>query len=176
VTNSTGAADQYGFDDLDAAGLVGGLPRPVDWSELSAVERRAELHRLWPWVVELVRLWPVSRDVVPPCWFRHEALIRILSAARDAYLAAYHPTQHSSAPADWMQVWDSTEDRLRRWVSRSGCKSAEHHPDRIQRWVADDDEAARVLAGFEGYVVTDHARRAADELQGAIAEDDDLSA
>jgi hypothetical protein len=169
-----GAPDAHGFTDAEA--LFGGLPRPMDWSDLSAAERRDELHRLWPWVLELVRVWPLSRDVVPPCWFRHEALIRILSAARDAYLAAYHPTQHASAAADWMQVWDATEDRLRRWVSRTGCRSAEHHPDRIQRWVADEDEAASVLAEFEAYVVSDHARRAADELRGAMDGDEGLSA
>jgi hypothetical protein len=157
------------FDDMVSAALGGGeFPRPVDWSTLSAAERRTELRRLWPWVSELVRCWPVSRDVVPPCWYRHESLIRILSALRDAYLTAYHATQAASAAADWMQVWDAAEDRLRRWVSRAGCKSSEHHPDRIQRWVTDPEEAAATVTEFEGFVAADFERRSAEELHDTI--------
>jgi hypothetical protein len=157
-----------GLDEMVSAAMGGDFPHPVDWSALSAVERRDEACRLWPWVVELVRTWPVSRDVVPPCWYRHESLIRILSAARDAYLTAYHSSQAASAAADWMHVWDATEERLRRWVSRSGCKSGEHHPDRIQRWVADRDEAAGAANEFEAFVANDFDRRSAQELREAI--------
>jgi hypothetical protein len=157
------------FTDMVSAALGGGeFPRPVDWSTLSADERRTELRRLRPWVTELVRAWPVSRDVVPPCWYRHESLIWILSALRDAYLTAYHATQAASAAADWMQVWDATEERLRRWVSRSGCKSSEHHPDRIQRWVTDPDEAAAASRGFDAFVEADYGRRSAEELHDTI--------
>jgi len=157
------------FDDMVSAALSGGeFPRPVDWSTLTAAERRTELRRLWPWVTELARTWPVSRDVVPPCWYQHESLIRILSALRDAYLTAFHATQAASAAADWMQVWDATEERLRRWVSRSGCKSSEHHPDRYQRWVADLDETAAAVTAFEIFVNADFERRSAEELDDVI--------
>jgi hypothetical protein len=157
------------FDNMVSAALGGGeFPRPVDWSTLSAAERRTELRRLWPWVIKLVRTWPVSRDVVPPCWYRHESLIRILSALRDAYLTAYHATQAASAAADWMQVWDATEERLRRWVARSGCKSGEHHPDRIQRWVTDRTECAVTAREFEAFVEADFDRRSAEELHDTI--------
>ena len=153
------------FSDIISAALgAGEFPRPVDWSALSAADRQEEMRRLWPWVAELVRTWPVSRDVVPPCWFRHESLIRILSALRDAYLTAYHATQAASAAADWMLVWDATEERLRRWVSRSGCKSGEHHPDRIQRWVVEEVEASATKDAFEAYVAADFERRSAEEL------------
>jgi hypothetical protein len=157
------------FDDIVSAALGGAeFPRPVGWSTLSAAERRTELRRLWPWVSELVRTWPVSRDVVPPCWYRHESLIRILSALRDAYLTAYHATQAASAAADWMQVWDATEERLRRWVARAGCKSSEHHPDRIQRWVTDPTECAVTAREFETFVEADYEQRSADELHETI--------
>jgi hypothetical protein len=157
------------FDDMVSAALGGGeFPRPVNWSTLSAAERRTELRRLWPWVTELVRTWPVSRDVVPPCWYRHESLIRILSALRDAYLTAYHATQAASAAADWMQVWDATEERLRRWSARAGCKSGDHHPDRIQRWVTDRTECAVTAREFEAFVEADFDRRSAEELHDTI--------
>jgi hypothetical protein len=157
------------FTDMVSAALGGDeFPRPVDWSTLTAAERRTELCRLRPWVAELVRIWPVSRDVVPPCWYRHESLIRVLSALRDAYLTAFHATQAASAAADWMQVWDATEERLRRWVSRSGCKSGEHHPDRIQRWVTDPDAATAAAAEFDRFVEDDLGRRSAEELRDAI--------
>jgi hypothetical protein len=170
ATGNVGEDAELGeFDDMISSALgAGEFPRPVDWSTLSAGERRTELRRLWPWVAEHVRTWPVSRDVVPPCWFRHESLIRILSALRDGYLTAYHATQAASAAADWMQVWDATEERLRRWVSRSGCKSSEHHPDRIQRWAADPTEAAVSVREFEAFVKADFEHRSAEELHDAI--------
>jgi hypothetical protein len=151
------------FEEMVSAALGADLPHPVDWSALSAVQRRDELRRLRPWVVELVRVWPVSRDVLPPCWYRHESLIRVLSAARDAYAAAFEPTQVASAAADWMHVWDATEERLRRWVARTGCRS-DHHPDRIQRWVDDADVAAIAAAEFEQFVADDFDRATGDGL------------
>jgi hypothetical protein len=153
------------FEDVLSAALGADIPHPVDWSMLSTGERRDELRRLWPWVIELARTWPVSRDVLPPCWYRHESLIRVLSAARDAYLTAYDPTQAASAAADWMHVWDASEERLRRWVARTGCRS-EHHADRIQRWVSDEDEVA-VAADFERFLADDFERRSADDLRAA---------
>ena len=155
---SDDAGDDDLFEEMVSAALGRDLPRPVDWSTLSAPQRRDELRRLWEWVVELARTWPVSRDVLPPCWYRHESLIRVLSAARDAYLTAFEPTQTASAATDWLHVWDATEERLRRWVARNGCRS-EHHPDRIQRWVADEDVAAVAVAEFERFVADDFERR-----------------
>ena len=156
-----GEGDDSLFEEWVSAALDGDIPHPVDWSALSAAQRQDELQRLWPWVVELTRTWPVSRDVLPPCWYRHESLIRVLSAARDAYLTAFEPTQAASAAADWMHVWDATEERLRRWVARTGCRS-EHHADRIQRWVADEDVAAVAVEEFERFLVDDFERHAAD--------------
>jgi hypothetical protein len=70
-----------------------------------------------------------------------------------------------------MHVWDATEERMRRWVSRTGCKSGEHHPDRIQRWVSDDDEAAIAVKEFDEFVANDFDRRSAEELHEAVGPD-----
>jgi hypothetical protein len=67
-----------------------------------------------------------------------------------------------------MHVWDATEERMRRWVSRTGCKSGEHHPDRIQRWVSDDDEAAVAVKMFDEFVAVDFDERSAHELREAV--------
>jgi hypothetical protein len=61
-----------------------------------------------------------------------------------------------------MHVWDTTEERLRRWVARNGCRS-EHHADRIQRWVADEDVAAVAVAEFERFVAGDLDSRSATD-------------
>jgi hypothetical protein len=134
---------------------------------LSATARRDEVRRLWLWVVELAAAWPVASDVVPPCWYRHESLIRVLSAARDAYLAAYGSSQPASAAADWMHVWDATVQRLRHWVRVTGCNSQRHRPDPIQRWVADDAVSAAARVEFEGFVEAEFERRSTAELRDA---------
>lgn len=54
-----------------------------------------------------------------------------------------------------------TLERLRRWVARTGCRS-EHHADRIQRWVADEDVAAVAVEEFERFLADDLERHAPD--------------
>jgi hypothetical protein len=154
-----------GFDEQVLAALGGDVPHPVDWSVLSATARRDEAQRLWLWVVELAAAWPASSDVVPPCWYRHESLIRILSAARDAYLTAYGSSQPASAAADWMHVWDATGQRLRHWVRVTGCNSQRHRPDPIQRWVADESVSAEARAEFDEFVEAEFERGSAAEFR-----------
>ena len=75
-------------------------PVTLDGQRRGNRRRHQARRRLKELQLELVRVWPVSRDVLPPCWYRHESLIRVLSAARDAYAAAFEPTQVASAAAD----------------------------------------------------------------------------
>jgi len=144
------------------------IPHPVDWEALSPEQRRTELTRLHRWVAGLVAAWPVDRSVVPPCWYRHESLIRILAACRDAYLTAYDPSQAASAAADWMHVWDATQERLRRWVLVSGCRSGQHRPDPLQRWAHDArNGAAGPDSEFEQFLRADvEAARDQEQRRG----------
>ena len=161
-----GAADI--LDPFANESPFGDIPHPVDWEALSAAERRAELTRLHQWVVDLVAIWPVDRSVVPPCWYRHETLIRTLAACRDAYLTAYDPSQAASAAADWMHVWDATQERLRRWVLVSGCRSSQHRPDPLQRWAHDARNGdASPDSEFEQFVRSDFEAARGRELARA---------
>jgi hypothetical protein len=68
TTSEPQDADDAGlveFDEMVSAAMGGGeIPRPVDWSVLTAMERRDDLRRLWRWVVELVGRG-LCREVVP---------------------------------------------------------------------------------------------------------------
>jgi hypothetical protein len=178
--NDPGQGHFDGFGDRSEAGAedildpcangspFGDIPHPVDWEALSAADRRAELTRLHQWVVDMVAIWPVDRSVVPPCWYRHETLIRILAACRDAYLTAYDPSQAASAAADWMHVWDATQERLRRWVLVSGCRSSQHRPDPLQRWAHDARNGdASPDSEFEQFVRSDFEAARGRELARA---------
>ena len=127
------------FKDMVTAAMGDEIPHPIDWDSLNATERRDELGHLATWVNATGTVWPLTRAELPPCWYRHESLIRTLSAARDAYLTAYDPTQAASAAADWIHVWDATLLRLARWVATLGCRSA-HRAEQPQRWLTDDHE------------------------------------
>jgi hypothetical protein len=157
-----------GFDEHVLAAMGADVPHPVDWSGMAATARREELLRLWPWVLELAEAWPVSSDLVPPCWYRHESLIRILSALRDAFLTAYGSSHPASAAADWMHVWDATEQRLRHWVRVTGCNSQRHRPDPIQRWVGDEKFSAEAKAAFDEFVDDEFQRRSAAEVRDTM--------
>ena len=127
------------FDDAFTAAMGGDGLHPTDWDSLTASERRDEMLHLATWVNDIGTIWPLTRAELPPCWYRHESLIRTLSAARDAHLTAYSPTQAASAAADWMHTWDATLHRLTRWVATLGCRS-EHRDEQPQRWLTDDHD------------------------------------
>lgn len=151
------------FEDMVAAAIGAEIPHPIDWTALTATERRDELHRLAAWVHAIGIAWPLTRAELPPCWFQHESLVRTLSAARDAYLTAYDPTQAASAAADWMHIWDATLQRLTRWVATLGCRS-EHRTEQAQRWLTATDYRQALAAWVNG----DFDARRQAELNSAI--------
>jgi hypothetical protein len=55
-----------------------------------------------------------------------------------------------------MHVWDATQERLRRWVLVSGCRSGQHRPDPLQRWAHDAHNVdASPDSEFEQFVRSD---------------------
>ena len=56
------------------------VPVPVVWSDLSAGEAFDTWTDLAGWVTWLVRRFRLRPREVPPCWFRHAAVIEELTA------------------------------------------------------------------------------------------------
>ena len=115
-------------DELDALvdQVLDRAPRPTDWARVPAHEAPMQWAALDAWVRWLVRRYTLDHRDVPPCWYRHGALVQELTALRDAHAGAYHPAQPLGGPADWHQTLGYTRLRCRDWVARTGCKPGEH--------------------------------------------------
>jgi hypothetical protein len=137
-------------DRLDA--LLGRATGPVMWDALSGEDAAAQWQALRSWVSWFRTTFAVDHRVVPPCWYRHDAVVELLSALRDHWRAAYDPLNSPTAASEWHRVLAQLEPRLREWAARTGCTPTEHRPDARQAYP--DDEAA-----WADHVREDLARR-----------------
>lgn len=159
---TTGASPSVDPDaELDAlvGQMLGHLPQPVDWRRVPAHAICAEWAALDTWVRWLAARYALDHRELPPCWYRHAAVVEELSALRTAHASAFHPTQPPTGPVDWHQSLGYARQRLRDWVARTGCKPGGHRDDtapawathptpggyrtQIQEFIADDEQARR---------------------------------
>lgn len=108
---------------------------PVDWWKLDPDERAAAVQVLSVWVPELVRRYGLKEQVVPPCWYLHEALIQeLLAFYQYRNQQQVLPVSPPSAMQDLHYQLTLTIARLRGWASETGCTEGEHRPTAIPTW------------------------------------------
>lgn len=108
---------------------------PINWWKLDAEERTETLEVLFDWVRELVRRYGLRDSEVPPCWYRHEAMVQELLALfqyrnQQQFLESAPP----GAPIDFHYQLQLALGRLRSWTGVTGCNGAEHLATPIQQW------------------------------------------
>lgn len=151
-----------GLDEHDSLGKVGNeqledllasIRGPVDWRGVASSDAKAVWTRLREWVEWFRAEFAFDHRVVPPCWYRHSALVSVLSALHDHWRASYEPLNSPAASSDWHRELISLEQRLRDWASRTGCTVAAHRPDVVARYLDDTVE-------WDAHVAADVAARA----------------
>ena len=112
VASSTGA-DTAGLieDRLDA--LLGRAAGPVMWDVLSPEPAAEQWRTLRAWVSWLRTRFAFDHRVIPPCWYRHDALVELLSALHDHWWPAYESLNSPTAASKWHRVLAQLEPRLR---------------------------------------------------------------
>ncbi len=138
-------------DRLDA--LLGRAAGPVNWRALPPDRAAEQWRMLRAWVSWFRTTFAFDHRVVPPCWYRHAALVEVLSALRDHWLAAYDPLNSPTAASEWHRVFAQLEPRLREWAARTGCTPSEHRPDVAQQYPEHREQ-------WERHLRDDVARRA----------------
>lgn len=159
---ATGDAEDFAIDAHRIA-LLAAPAAPTDWRSLPSGERGERWSELRIWVAWLRRELVLDHRVVPPCWYRHAALVSVLSALHDHWHYAYDPLNSLLGPSDWHRTFVQLEQRLRDWSSRTGCTVGVHRPDVVLDYPDDDAE-------WTSHVVSDVAARAraeAAEAEGA---------
>ena len=159
------SADPDPDAELDALvdQMLGQTPKPVDWRRIPARSRAAEWAVLDVWVRWLARRYALDHRELPPCWFRHAAVVEELSALRTAHAAAFHPTQPATGPVDWHQSLGYARLRLRDWIARTGCKPGGHRDDTVAEWTT-KPASNGYDAQLQAFVVADEQARREREL------------
>ena len=140
-SNDVVVSDSHVADESDRA-LTELLLRtrgPLDWRTLPAPDAATAWGELRDWVGWLRSEFGFDHRVVPPCWYRHRALVSVLSALHDHWLAAYDPMGSLFGPGEWHRGLIQLEARLRDWASRTACSLGEHREDMATAYPPDDD-------------------------------------
>ena len=120
---------------------------PLDWRTLPAHDAVTVWGELRDWVGWLRAEFGFDHRVVPPCWYRHRALVSVLSALHDHWLAAYDPMSSLAGAGEWHRGLIQLEARLREWASRTGCSLGEHREDIATAYPPDHEAWRAHLAG-----------------------------
>jgi hypothetical protein len=134
---------------------------PLSWNSVKSNEARPHWSALREWVEWFRYTFALDHRVVPPCWYRHPALVEVLSALRDHRVCAYGPTNPALGASDWHRALMQLEPRLRDWAARTGCTTSVHRPDVLAEYPDDAD-------AWEQHITTDVAARVRRERVGDL--------
>lgn len=136
---------------------------PVNWRTVSSADAQAQWSALRDWVDWFRAEFGYDHRVVPPCWYRHRALVHLLAALRDHWRVAYDPLNTAAGAAEWHRSLMQLETRLRDWAARTGCTSAAHRPDVVATYP--DDSAT-----WQQHLHDDITTRRQRDVLHAVAE------
>lgn len=93
------------LETLDVSDRNGSLGESVTdvirWADLTPDETAETFTRLRTFVHWLVRRYDLKRTTVPPCWFRHGALVEELTALMVAWEASFEEGVSGLGPLGW---------------------------------------------------------------------------
>ena len=115
------------------AGL-GDLHGPTHWASLLPDEARPAWAQLRVWVEELVDRFALETRVIPPCWYRHNAMVEALSALRDHERMSFSEHGSPTGAVDWFRAFREIEMRLTDVAARTQCSVQEHRADSARNW------------------------------------------
>jgi hypothetical protein len=145
--------------------LLAAATGPVNWRTLAPDDAAAAWVALRDWVDWFRIEYGYDHRIVPPCWYRHPAMVSLLSALRDHWTCAYDPLNTPTGASEWHRVLQQLEPRLREWAARTGCSTGSHRPDLHPDYPDDADD-------WQQHVAADIAARTAHadrQMRAAIA-------
>ena len=139
-------------------------PQPIRWPSLNSDAAHDAWHDLDAWTRWCVTRYGLDHRTIPPCWYRHGALVEELSALASGWQAAHCTTAPASGPLEWHSHFTAARTRLTDWVARCGCRPDQHRDQHLPTWVAEPD------ADFLAHVHHDLASRNPPSAHQACAD------
>ncbi|SNS54017.1 hypothetical protein SAMN06309944_0710 [Micrococcales bacterium KH10] len=102
----------------------------------------------------LITVFDITEGEIPPCWYRHRALIIELWALMNAHTAYHNPLDEGAGPLTWLEHLAPARERLRSATQSRGCTHTEHKPNSLTRDTptrVSDDEWAELTGTTEPY-------------------------
>ncbi|MBO0865591.1 MAG: hypothetical protein J2P16_11035 [Mycobacterium sp.] len=172
--SSSASWDPGAAVDARLEAMLGTASGPVNWRVVGPADAADRWKALRQWVIWFRAEFGYDHRVVPPCWYRHPALVNLLSALRDHWQYAYDPTNTAVAASDWHRALMVIEQRLREWAARTGCTVGVHRPDVLADYPDDTDAwQQHVAADVTARASLERARqtahtRSGDERDGGV--------
>jgi hypothetical protein len=112
-------------------------PAPWNLKDGTDEQRRKILAQLFDWIAWYNETYPgVEEQVIPPCWFRHRAVVQELVAVFVAWQAAYYGVEEpDDAPAYWHErilhptIARFSADKAAGWGNCLSTHREPHPPD-----------------------------------------------
>lgn len=104
------------------------MPKPVRFYEMDNEELRRVISELNEWVRWLVEEFKIPSKEIPPCWYKHHAVLEELQALYSLYLVNFHEAQSAAASIQFMVNLSMSRPRLAEWISHTGCTVRDHKP------------------------------------------------
>lgn len=118
---------------------------PTHWPSTSGGQAAGTWRELRDWVEQLVDRFNLDPRIVPPCWYRHNAMVEALLALRDHERASFTPAAPATGAVDWLRALHDVQNHLAACAARTQCSAAEHRDDQPRLWRTEETDFAAFL-------------------------------
>ena len=163
MSDQASSRDRRGRTAPSSGAAANEMKGPIHWPSLSPTQSAEEWIALRHYVDDLRARYPEDLDhraMPAACWFRHPAVMGVLSAIRDFERVAYNPSSPASGAVDWHRAYRDMVALLRTFTANLRCTNTEHVASRP---VPVTDEEA-----FAQFVAIDVARRRREAIDRAL--------
>ncbi|NKX94264.1 hypothetical protein HF995_13460 [Sanguibacter hominis ATCC BAA-789] len=98
----------------------------INWRTAEQHETAAQMEPLREFVDWLIATYNVQPSVIPPCWWKHPALIQELYALRVFHAMAFHVEDPGQGPIGFQERWFMARSRLNEYTNDTGCSGSVH--------------------------------------------------
>ena len=124
------------LDPFDPLSRTGSDPpagtRAIRWRDVPPELAAVEWETLRQWVEWVTTRFDIPLTTIPPCWWKHPALVEELSALHVAWRTAYDKQDTGLGPVMWLERWHAAKARLRE--AYPGSCTAGHKDPKRRSW------------------------------------------
>lgn len=124
----------------------------INWRVADQRQAAAQMEPLREFVDWLIATYNVQPSVIPPCWWKHPALIQELYALHAFHAMAFDSQDPGQGPIGFQERWFMARSRLSEYTNDTGCTGSAHaRPVEPPRPTRIDDEWFELTTGSRAW-------------------------